>query len=187
MSDYVIRAERADDTVAIAALVALAFKGVRHSDGSEPQIVERLRRAGALTVSLVAEEGWDILGHVAFSPVTIADGTEGWFGLGPVAVTPGRQREGIGAALVEAGMLEKRRYSERPPRDDYVLTEAGRDYLPVLQALGGCARKHFGEGAISQLVEAGSGRTITPLVVDAETGTPLSDIAVMLRQPADPA
>ena len=104
MSDYVIRAERADDTVAIAALVALAIKGVRHSDGSEPQIVERLRRAGALTVSLVAEEGWDILGHVAFSPVTIADGTEGWFGLGPVAVTPGRQSEGIGAALVEAGL-----------------------------------------------------------------------------------
>ncbi|MBO9498155.1 MAG: N-acetyltransferase [Novosphingobium sp.] len=104
MNDYVIRAERADDTVAIAALVALAFKGARHSDGSEPQIVERLRRAGALTVSLVAEEGWDILGHVAFSPVTIADGTEGWFGLGPVAVTPGRQREGIGAALVEAGL-----------------------------------------------------------------------------------
>lgn len=87
------------------------------------------------------------------------------------------------AALVEAGMLERRRYSERPPRDEYVLTEAGRDYLPVLQALGGWARKHFGEGAISELVEAGSGRTITPLVVDAETGLPLSEIAVTLRRP----
>lgn len=89
------------------------------------------------------------------------------------------------AALVEAGMLERRRYSERPPRDEYVLTEAGRDYLPVLQALGGWARKHFGEGAISELVEAGSGRTITPLVVDAETGLPLSEIAVTLRRPGD--
>ena len=89
------------------------------------------------------------------------------------------------ATLVEAGMLERRRYSERPPRDEYVLTEAGRDYLPVLQALGGWARKHFGEGAMSELVDAGSGRTITPLVVDAETGVPLSEIAVTLRQPGD--
>ena len=89
------------------------------------------------------------------------------------------------AALVAAGMLERRRYSERPPRDEYVLTEAGRDYLPVLQALGGWARMHFGEGAVSDLVDASSGRTITPLVVDAETGVPLSKIAVTLRQPGD--
>jgi DNA-binding HxlR family transcriptional regulator len=89
------------------------------------------------------------------------------------------------AALVDAGMLERRRYNERPPRDEYVLTEAGRDYLPVLQALGGWARKHFGEGAMSDLIETSSGRTITPLVVDAETGVPLSDIAVTLRQPGD--
>ena len=87
------------------------------------------------------------------------------------------------AALVDAGMLERRRYSERPPRDEYVLTEAGRDYMPVLQVLAGWARKHFGEGAISELVDASSGRTITPLVVDAETGVPLSEIAVSLRQP----
>jgi DNA-binding HxlR family transcriptional regulator len=89
------------------------------------------------------------------------------------------------AALVEAGMLERRRYNERPPRDEYVLTEAGREYLPVLQALGGWARKHFGEGAMSDLIDANSGRTITPLVVDAETGVPLSEIAVTLRQPGD--
>lgn len=89
------------------------------------------------------------------------------------------------AALVEAGLLERRRYNDRPPRDEYVLTEAGRDYLPVLQALGGWARKHFGEGAMSDLVETSSGRTITPLVVDAETGVPLSEIAVTLRQPGD--
>ena len=57
--------------------------------------------------------------------------------------------------------------------------------LPVLQALGGWARKHFGEGAMSDLIETGSGRTITPLVVDAETGMPLSEIAVTLRQPGD--
>ena len=89
------------------------------------------------------------------------------------------------AALVEAGLLERRRYNDRPPRDEYVLTEAGRDYLPVLQALGGWARKHFGEGAMSDLIETSSGRTITPLVVDAETGVPLSGISVTLRQPGD--
>ncbi len=89
------------------------------------------------------------------------------------------------AALVDAGMLERRRYNDRPPRDEYILTEAGRDYLPVLQALGGWARKHFGEGAMSDLIDASSGRTITPLVVDAETGVPLSEIAVTLRQPGD--
>lgn len=89
------------------------------------------------------------------------------------------------AALVEAGMLERRRYSERPPRDEYVLTEAGRDYLPVLQVLAGWARKHFGDGAISELVDASNGRMITPLVVDAETGVPLSEIAVTLRQPGE--
>jgi len=104
VSAWSIRPERADDVVAISALVALAFKDTEHSDGSEPAIVARLRDAGALTLSLVAEEGWDILGHVAFSPVTVSDGAQGWFGLGPVAVTPGRQQEGIGAALIEAGL-----------------------------------------------------------------------------------
>ena len=88
-------------------------------------------------------------------------------------------------ALVEAGMLERRRYSERPPRDEYVLTDAGRDYLPVLQALGAWARKHFGDGPLSELVDADSGRPVRALVVDAETGVPLSEIAVTLRQPGD--
>ena len=54
-----------------------------------------------------------------------------------------------------------------------------------MQVLAGWARKHFGEGAMSDLVDASSGRTITPLVVDAETGVPLSKIAVTLRQPGD--
>ena len=49
------------------------------------------------------------------------------------------------AALTAAGLLEKRRYSERPPRDEYVLTEIGRDFLPVLQAFGAWGRRHFSE------------------------------------------
>jgi len=88
------------------------------------------------------------------------------------------------AALVAAGMLERQRYSDHPPRDAYVLTEAGRDYLPVLHALGGWARKHYGGGtALRHPVEAGSGREIVPVVVDAETGVPLADLTIALSLP----
>lgn len=99
-----IRPERAGDQSAIHNVVAAAFAGQLHSDGSEPGIVDRLRADGDLAISLVAEEGGELVGHAAFSPVTIADGSEGWFGLGPVAVSPERQGEGIGAALIERGL-----------------------------------------------------------------------------------
>ncbi|RXZ64448.1 GNAT family N-acetyltransferase [Pelagerythrobacter rhizovicinus] len=99
-----IRPERAGDERAIHEVVHAAFDGHPHSDGSEPAIVDRLRADGDLAISLVAEDGGEIVGHAAFSPVTISDGSEGWFGLGPVAVAPQRQREGIGAALVEQGL-----------------------------------------------------------------------------------
>ena len=99
-----LRAERQDDAAAIGAVIKAAFTGHPHSDGSEVGIVERLRAAGALAVSLVAEEEGRIIGHVAFSPVTIADSTPDWFGLGPVSVLPERQRSGIGGALIRAGL-----------------------------------------------------------------------------------
>lgn len=86
-------------------------------------------------------------------------------------------------ALVDAGLLERRRYSDKPPRYEYVLTEAGRDYLPILQALGGWARKHFGGGPISELVQRGSGRAITPVVVDQHTWRLLSELDVTLKLP----
>lgn len=103
-----LRAERPGDETAISAVTEAAFTGHPHSDGSEVGIVERLRLAGALTVSLVAEHDGQIVGHAAFSPVTIADGTPGWFGLGPVSVVPERQREGIGSALIRAGLEQLR-------------------------------------------------------------------------------
>ena len=99
-----IRPERVGDWSAIQGVVAAAFDGHPHSDGSEPGIVEALRADGDLAISLVAEEGGAIVGHVAFSPVSVSDGSEGWFGLGPVAVDPARQGEGIGTALIERGM-----------------------------------------------------------------------------------
>jgi DNA-binding HxlR family transcriptional regulator len=87
------------------------------------------------------------------------------------------------AGLVEAGLLEKRRYSDRPPRDEYILTERGRDYLPILQALGAWGRKHFGEGPLSQTVDAVSGAVIDPVVVDRNTGRPLTDIDLRIVLP----
>jgi len=88
------------------------------------------------------------------------------------------------AALVEDGLLEKRRYSQRPPRDEYVLTARGRDYLPVLQALGAWGRAHFGQGALSRLIDADSGQEIEPVVVDRATGKPLSEINLRVELPA---
>ncbi len=94
-----LRPESDGDADAIADITRRAFDEVPHSDGSEPDIIDRLRRAEALTLSLVAVEGDDILGHVAISPVDWEGGT-GWFGLGPVSVDPARQSTGIGSALI---------------------------------------------------------------------------------------
>ncbi len=87
------------------------------------------------------------------------------------------------AALTAAGLLEKRRYSERPPRDEYVLTPAGRDFLPVLQAFGAWGGAHFGDGPVSRLVEATTGRTVEPLVIDRISGLPLAEMALRVERP----
>ncbi|MEJ2568596.1 MAG: N-acetyltransferase, partial [candidate division WOR-3 bacterium] len=62
------------------------------------------RKAEALTLSLVAEIDGRVVGHIAFSPVTISDGTPDWYGLGPVSVLPEYQRKGIGKALINEGL-----------------------------------------------------------------------------------
>src|SRR6201747_2010158 len=77
-------------------------------------------------------------------------------------------------ALVDAGLLERRRYSERPPRDDYVPTARGRDFRPVLIALLAWGNKHFApEGASVQLVDTGTGAAVDPIMVDGATGRPI--------------
>lgn len=96
----VIREERPGDADAIHRLTAAAFAGTEHSDGTEAEIVDALREAGALTVSLVADDAGAIVGHVALSPVRIAGEDLGWHGLGPVSVDPARQRQGIGDRLI---------------------------------------------------------------------------------------
>ena len=100
----VVRLEQSSDGQRIRILTTQAFDGAEHSDGTEADIVDRLRAAGALTVSLVAEKSGNIVGHAAFSPVTI-DGSGGdWFGLGPVSVAPALQGQGIGQALISEGL-----------------------------------------------------------------------------------
>ncbi|MBU4182422.1 MAG: N-acetyltransferase [Gammaproteobacteria bacterium] len=99
-----IRPETPADADAIAALTTAAFLNAPHSSHTEAFIVNALRRAGALSVSLVAEQGGELVGHVATSPVVTADGTPGWHGLGPISVLPDHQGKGIGSALVQAAL-----------------------------------------------------------------------------------
>ena len=77
-----IRDESPGDMACIAEVTSRAFAGAEHSDGTEAQIIERLRRDGDLALSLVAESGGAIVGHVAFSPVSIVGGAGEWFALG---------------------------------------------------------------------------------------------------------
>lgn len=103
----IIRDEQPGDAALIRKLVGEAFADAAHSSGTEGKIVDALREAGALAVSLVAIEDADIVGHVAISPVSTG-GAVGWFGLGPVAVVPERQRGGIGSALIEETLARLR-------------------------------------------------------------------------------
>ena len=100
----VIGNETDADVGAINEVTVAAFKTLEISNHTEQFIIAALRTAKALTVSLVAESDGRVVGHVAFSPVTISDGTRNWFGLGPVSVLPECQRQGIGKALIQEGL-----------------------------------------------------------------------------------
>ncbi|MBN2129078.1 MAG: N-acetyltransferase [Sedimentisphaerales bacterium] len=101
-----IRSERDSDIEAIFEVTALAFQNHPISHQTEQFIVNALRAAGALTISLVAEIDGTVVGHIAFSLVTISDGSRNWYGLGPISVLPAFQRQGIGQALVREGLSQ---------------------------------------------------------------------------------
>jgi len=100
----IIRNEIDADVDAIIEVTAAAFKTLEISNHTEQFIIEALRADSALTVSLIAEVDGHVVGHVAFSPVTISDGTQNWYGLGPVSVLPEHQRKGIGKSLILEGL-----------------------------------------------------------------------------------
>lgn len=97
-----IRNEEKGDVDAIDAITTAAFLNAPHTDHTEQFIVRELRNSDALSISLVAEDQGKILGHVAISPVTVSDGSTGWFGLGPISVSPNIQRSGIGSKLMRS-------------------------------------------------------------------------------------
>ncbi len=111
-----LRDERAGDVDAIGRVIVAAFAGEPEGGQFERRIVDALRADGALSVSLVAERDGRVIGHVAFSPVSIGgvpSGSQGWYGLAPLAVLPGCQRQSIGAGMVRTGLDALRRLGAR--------------------------------------------------------------------------
>jgi putative acetyltransferase len=99
-----VRPETAEDHNAIYDLTQQAFAPMPYSDGDEQDLINKLRDHGALALSLVAQMGNRIVGHVAFSPAYAFDGMPNWFALGPVSVLPELQGQGIGGLLIREGV-----------------------------------------------------------------------------------
>jgi putative acetyltransferase len=102
--NIVIRTEKESDIDGISAVTKAAFAKLAISNQTEQFIINALRNANALTISLVAEIEQKVVGHIAFSPVTISDGSLHWHGLGPISVLPELQKQGIGKSLMGEGL-----------------------------------------------------------------------------------
>ncbi|GIZ13905.1 GNAT family N-acetyltransferase [Pseudomonas sp. NCCP-436] len=102
--DIDIKPETPDDAENIRRITQQAFLNAPHSDHTEHYIVDELRRAGALTPSLVAHVAGEPVGHIALSPVRLTSGETGWFGLGPLSVLPAFQGRGIGSRLTTCAL-----------------------------------------------------------------------------------
>jgi len=102
--NLIVRREQPADIDAIRDVTRAAFQNHPISRQTEHYIVDALRAADALTISLVAELDGEVVGHAAFSPISISDGTKDWYGLGPISVLPEHQMQGIGKALMREGL-----------------------------------------------------------------------------------
>ena len=154
-----IREERTSDLKAIHRVHELAF-----DSSAEAQLVDLLRSRGVAAISLVAEDGGEIVGHILFSPVSIDPPARGWraLGLAPVAVVPERQRQGIGKSLIDEGL---QRCKERGFHLVVVLGD------PAYYTKFGFMRsKHFGLGNEYQADEHFMVVELTPRVLDSFTG-----------------
>ena len=89
------------------------------------------------------------------------------------------------ATLTEEALLEKRQYSERPPREEYLLTAAGRDFLPVLFIIGAWGRKYRGGGKLMQFLDAETGTEIRAVAVDEVTGAKIGTRAIRTVVPEE--
>jgi DNA-binding HxlR family transcriptional regulator len=87
------------------------------------------------------------------------------------------------AALTAEGLLEKRRYSEHPPRDEYLLTPAGQDFLPVLFIIGAWGRQHRGGGKLVRFLDAETGTEIKAVAVDEVTGAKIGTRPIRIVLP----
>ena len=87
------------------------------------------------------------------------------------------------ATLMEEGLLEKRFYSERPPREEYLLTAAGRDFLPILFMIGEWGRQYRGDDKMGRFTDVEAGTEIKPVLVDEVTGAKLGTRAMRLVMP----
>ena len=123
-------------------------------------------------------EWWSILIlRDAFAGLTRFDAFQKSLGIAPGMLT--RRLN----ALVEGGLLEKQRYSDKPPRDEYVLTARGRDFRPVLLAMMSWGNRHFTpDGIRVQMVEASTGVPADPVLVDRRTGRPLAEPDYVVRR-----
>lgn len=141
-------------------------------DGMECPIARSLERVG---------EWWSILIiRDALNGATRFDDFRKSLGIAPNMLT--RRLN----ALVEAGLLERRRYQERPPRDEYLLTERGRDFRAVTVALMTWGNRHFApEGPAVQMVDRDTGRPVDPVLIDRVSGEPL--LSPRFRVAAGPA
>jgi predicted N-acetyltransferase YhbS len=103
-SGTLVRSERPGDYADISDLTKRAFAPMSYASGKEHVLIEALRQHGALSVSLVAIEGGELVGHVAFSPAKTSDSSSPWYALGPIAVEPKMQMRGIGSLLILEGI-----------------------------------------------------------------------------------
>jgi putative acetyltransferase len=102
--DCLLRLEHADDHAAIYDVTKRAFTPMPFSDGDEQELIGRFRDAGVLALSLVAEMDGAVVGQITLTPAFAADGSPGWFALGPIAVAPEFQSKKIGSKLMKAAM-----------------------------------------------------------------------------------
>ena len=103
-----IRPETSNDFKAIEDVTLATFTGLFSDNPTEHLIINGLREAGMLSLSLVAEKDEKVVGHAAFSPVLINEENIGWYGLGPISVLPELQKQGIGSALITDGLKKLR-------------------------------------------------------------------------------